>query len=163
MLGADSRLSQKQDALYSISDLCGDQDSMAALVAAGVIPPLVRLLADGPTVDAQLLQCNAAAALSRIAANGNAGNAATVAAAGAIPTVQLLGPGYFDQLRCNAGGLLCGLANADNAATIASLGAIPPLVRMQSPAGMQEDFSIVKCLTHPRPPLFCVNPLQQHI
>ncbi|KAG1663325.1 hypothetical protein FOA52_006284 [Chlamydomonas sp. UWO 241] len=51
MLGADSWLSQKMKALHSIATLCGDEDSMAAIAAAGTIPPLVRLLGAGSVVE----------------------------------------------------------------------------------------------------------------
>ncbi|KAG1679113.1 hypothetical protein FOA52_000468 [Chlamydomonas sp. UWO 241] len=91
-LGANARPAQQKQSLAIRTLLCrdGDQDSLAAIISAGVIPPLVQLLAPR---SADELWCDAAHALMALVA-WNAANTATIAAAGAIPPlVQLLGTG----------------------------------------------------------------------
>ncbi|KAG1675581.1 hypothetical protein FOA52_014169 [Chlamydomonas sp. UWO 241] len=74
----------------------------------------------------------------------NADNVATIAAAGAIPSlVQLLKATSAAEVQLSAAGALHNLAqNADNQVMIAAAGSIPPLVQLLgtiSPSGVQRN------------------------
>ncbi|KAG1664939.1 hypothetical protein FOA52_004461 [Chlamydomonas sp. UWO 241] len=87
-----------------MENLCddGNPDTLAAIVAAGAIPELVKLLGPGSLGD---LQKRAAGALWTLAFY--AANAATIAAAGAIPALlQLLRPGSTTEVQEMVAGAL---------------------------------------------------------
>ncbi|KAG1674308.1 hypothetical protein FOA52_013497 [Chlamydomonas sp. UWO 241] len=101
-----------------ITRLCvdGDSGSLAFIVSAGAIPPLVQLLGPGASDDVQMA---AAGALVNLAGNDNQ---FTIADAGAIPLlVQLLGAGSADLGTNFAASALMALGhnNAKNGAAIA--------------------------------------------
>ncbi|KAG1670879.1 hypothetical protein FOA52_000381 [Chlamydomonas sp. UWO 241] len=128
MRRADSRPSQKKEALETLAVMCRDvPDSVAAFHAAGAISPLVKLLgADCP--EEQLDAAGACGLLARDAAS-----AATVIAAGAIPAlVKLLGSGFSTAVQSNATGSLTLIARSsvENALAIVAAGALPPLVQL---------------------------------
>jgi hypothetical protein len=128
-LEADSRPSQKRQAMGTIETLCfdGGLQGLAAIAAAGAIPQLVRLLGTGSTAEVQQSAAGALLKLAEVAEH-----AAIITAAGAVPPlVQLLGPGSNPTVQQNAAGTLGALAaSAETAAAIAAAGAIPPLLEM---------------------------------
>jgi hypothetical protein len=135
-LRADARPVQQMESLNLVAGLSsdGDRETLVALVDAGVIGELVKLLLAGTADD---LQAGAAAALANLAM-GDVFFLDAIVSAGAIPRlVSLLGGGgglgggsgsYPAQMSC---GTLMNLANtAANQASIAAAGAIPRLVQL---------------------------------
>ncbi|GAB4816915.1 hypothetical protein N2152v2_003961 [Parachlorella kessleri] len=115
-------------AVRALSSLAaGNADHKTALVSAGAIPPLVRLLES----DDKDTQGNAACALANLAA-GNEDHETAIVSAGAIPSlVRLLESKDKDTQRyavCAIANLAGG--NADHTTAIVSAGAIPHLVRL---------------------------------
>ena len=113
-------------------------DSLAKIVATGVVPPLVALLGAQSTAEMQEMTAHALFSLAI-----NADNHAKIAAAGAIPPlVALLGAQSTAAVQEKAAGALYSLAkNADNQVKIAAAGAIPPLVALlgtQNTTAVQE-------------------------
>ncbi|KAG1675573.1 hypothetical protein FOA52_014161 [Chlamydomonas sp. UWO 241] len=85
-LDASACPSQQNEALTTITELSncpGDLNSLAAIAAAGAIPPLVQLLVARSSTD---VQWNAAAALGNLATK----NRDAIAAAGASAGVDVL-------------------------------------------------------------------------
>ncbi|KAG1654068.1 hypothetical protein FOA52_007445 [Chlamydomonas sp. UWO 241] len=125
-----SRAEVQMSATVILCDLTLNDNLAAGLVAAGVIGPLVALLASGVIEETQ---CEAAGALMGLVLAGD--NSVVIAAAGAIPPlVALLRPACQPDVQHRASGALGRLAvNADNAATIAGAGVIPALVALLSP------------------------------
>ncbi|KAG1656678.1 hypothetical protein FOA52_016022 [Chlamydomonas sp. UWO 241] len=128
-LGADSRPSQKRQALATILSLChiGDVDRHSDIVAAGAIPALVHLLGHGSPAE---VQESAAEVLGTLADYAGNTIAVAIADAGAIPLlVQLLGPDSPDVVHETTALMTL----AANSVAIAAAGAIPSLVRLLGP------------------------------
>ncbi|KAG1656502.1 hypothetical protein FOA52_012502 [Chlamydomonas sp. UWO 241] len=145
-LGAASRSEEQKMALQSICSLCfdgeedkrGDADSMAAIAAAGAIPPLVQLLRqDSPA----LVKQYATNVLMGIAARAARETLAAFTAAGAFaPLVQMLRPGSLSLTQYYAAAALSYLCSnregektTENAVAMVSAGAIPLLVQLLGP------------------------------
>jgi predicted metalloprotease with PDZ domain len=168
-LGASARPSQQQAGAEAIArvlfDCVEDRDghhTMTAIVSAGAIPSLARLISQSGVAGVQVhmqvgsysMQVNAASALYIISMVDE--NRGPIAAAGAIPPlVQLLSTSR--SVTRSATGALRNLAqDADIAVTIAAAGAITPLVVLlgatdvmvqQSAAGALRNLARVAAVT----------------
>jgi hypothetical protein len=129
-------LAQPGEQAQALADIwegcCEDEDFhfQAAIVAVGVIPLLVPLLGSGSPADVQELAAKILVILCLSAGD----NRVAIAAAGAIPLVQLMGPASPVMVQVFAANLTSSLAaNSENAALIAAAGAIPLLVQFLDP------------------------------